>query len=154
MPKSKVRGRGRGRGACQTSGPRSHSTEPHVSREAGRDSTAQTRGHGQLLDEEMSSQWVWVEAQPHGGGKEGKACVQKSVNHLKLGQPCRLPFLLFIGFGVLFSSCFCLAIPEVLLLSSHVLYSQLLQIRQAFATCIFILLSSVMPGSPLFFLTG
>lgn len=88
------------------------------------------------------------------GGKEGKACFQKSLNHLKLSQPCRLPFLLFMGFGVLFSFCFCFAIPEVLLLSSHVLYAQPLQIRQVFATCIFILLYSVRPGSHLFFLTG
>lgn len=59
------------------------------------------RGHGQLVDAEMSSWWVWVEVNP----TEGKACFQESLDHLKLSQPCRLPFLLFMGFGVLFSFC-------------------------------------------------
>lgn len=72
------------------------------------------RGIGQqLLDQEVSSQLVWVEARHH-GEKGGKACFQKSSNHLKLSQPCHLLSALVYGVWGLFSFCFvsfCFILP-------------------------------------------
>lgn len=79
----------------------------------------------QLLDQEVSSQWVWVEVQHHEGKRE--KLIFRSQQTLKLGRPLSFAFCFCLwvwGFVfVLFCFiCFCFAIPKALILSSHVLY--------------------------------
>lgn len=87
-----------GKGDCQTSGMEEHSKEPAVC------VPGSTQGHcnpdsGALTTAGLGSKLpVVLGRSSTPWGKRGKACFQKSSNHLKLSQPCHLPSLLFMGF--------------------------------------------------------